>query len=59
MIQLIDDGCQQKPPLKSIMILIDFSRAYDKVWHNGLLLKVKRLGIPACYIYDQMDKKLP
>ena len=40
MIQLIDDGFQQKPRFESIMILVDFPRAFDKVC----------FGIPACYI---------
>ena len=28
-----------------ILILLDISKAFDKVWHPGLLFKLKQLGI--------------
>ena len=49
--QLIHDGFQQrKPPLRTALLLADFSRAYDRVWRKALLVKMARKGIPTCYI---------
>ena len=31
------------------MILVDFSRAYDKTWGTGFLFKMAELGMPRCY----------
>ena len=31
---------------KTLMVLVDFSRAYDRVWKDGLLAKMLKLGIP-------------
>ena len=50
-IQEVYDGFQRKkPPARSVMALVDFSRAFDKVWHTGLLYKLKRLGTPQCWV---------
>ena len=27
------------------MVFLDVSKAFDKVWHNGLIIKLKRFGI--------------
>ena len=27
------------------LVFLDISKAFDKVWHEGLLFKIKRLGI--------------
>ena len=32
------------------MVLVDFSRAYDRTWRTGLLYKMARLGLPRCYV---------
>ena len=40
--QQIDDGFQERK--KTVLALFDFSRAYDKVWRDGLLLKLQRKG---------------
>ena len=39
-IQAIEDGFQQKPMLRSILVLLDFSKAYDTVWQERLLLSM-------------------
>ena len=40
------DGVQEKLPQSSAMVLYDFSRAYDRVWRNKLLVKMIKLGMP-------------
>ena len=36
---MIDDGNDV------LMIFFDISKAFDRVWHNGLLFKLKHIGI--------------
>ena len=49
--QAVHDGFQQrKPPSRTLLALIDFSRAFDKVWHIGLLSKLLKLEMPLCWI---------
>ena len=38
--KLLDDGLEIKG------IFVDISSAFDKVWHEGLLLKLNRNGMP-------------
>lgn len=35
--------------LKTLVVYVDFSRAYDKVWKKKLLAKMGEIGIPGCY----------
>ena len=45
--QAIEDGFQMKPrSLRSVLVLLDFSKAYDTVWRQRLLLTMFRKGIP-------------
>ena len=46
-VQAIADGLQEKK--RTVLILVDFSRAYDRTWRAGLLYKMSQLGIPRCY----------
>lgn len=47
--QIVADGFQHtKPAMRTLMVLIDFKRAFDKVWHVGLLHKMVDLGTPRC-----------
>ena len=45
--QRISDGFQRKE--KSILVLLDFSKAYDTIWRQRLLLSLANLGIPPIY----------
>ena len=49
-VQSIEDGFQQKPMQRSVMALLDFSKAYDTVWREKLLLHLLDLGIPATFV---------
>jgi ribonuclease HI len=45
--QAISDGYnQQKPSSRTVLTLVDFSRAFDRVWRGGLLVKLQRMGVP-------------
>ena len=45
--QAVADGLQGRK--RTVMVLVDFSRAYDKTWRTGLLFKMAELGLPRCY----------
>ena len=45
--QTIYDGFEDGK--KTLIVYVDFSRAYDKVWKMKLLAKMGELGIPACF----------
>ena len=49
------------PPLEVRSVFLDMSKAFDKVWHEGLLYKLKSMGISG-ELYDllqnyQVDSK--
>ena len=46
--QLINNGFQFHPVSWFLLTLFDFSRAFDRVWRNSLLLKLQQLGPPRC-----------
>ena len=47
LIQRISDGFQQRPkPLRTVMVLLDYSKAYDRTWKEKLLSKIHDLGAP-------------
>jgi hypothetical protein len=49
--QAISDGFQaKKPPNRTVLALLDFSKAYDKVWRADILAKMLRKGIPVRYV---------
>ena len=49
--QEVADGLNHKPGKRTILALIDFSRAFDTVWHKGLLDKLIGYEIPTCMIH--------
>ena len=46
MVQQIDDGFQNTPMKRSVLALLDLSKAYDKVWKEKLLLDMHDKGVP-------------
>ena len=39
---------EEFPSRETRAVLLDISKAFDKVWHDGLLLKLKSYGISGC-----------
>ena len=49
--QSIWDGFQKKkPPDRTILVSIEFSKAFDSVWHCALLHKLLSLKLPPCFV---------
>ena len=48
--QSVADGFQEKKPFRTVMTLIDYSAAFDKVWHIGLQHKMIQAGIPTKFV---------
>ena len=46
LIQRISDGLQHQPAKKSVMVLLDYSKAYNRTWRERLLFKLCKLGAP-------------
>ena len=44
--QAIEDGFQQKKLHRSVLVLLDFSKAYDTVWRERLLLSMHEKSVP-------------
>ena len=49
-VQAIEDGLQQRPMKRSLLTLLDFSKAYDTVWREKLLLHMLNTGTPSPFI---------
>ena len=49
-LQKIEDGFQRKLMQRSVMVLLDFSKAYDTVWKEKLLDSMLEKGVPVTYI---------
>ena len=46
----IFEACDCSPSLEVRSVFLDISKAFDKVWHEGLLYKIKSIGISGeCY----------
>ena len=48
--QRIFDAFEQKRPHRAVLVLLDFARAYDRVWRAGLYAKMSRMGVPGCAV---------
>ena len=49
--QSIWDGFQKKkPPDRTILASVDFSKAFDLVWHSALFHKLLSLKLPPCFV---------
>ena len=44
--QAIEDGFQQRPMQRSVLTPLDFSKTYDTIWREKLLLCMLEAGIP-------------
>ena len=50
MVQAIEDGFQKKKMHRSVLVLLDYSKAYDKVWQQRLLLSMSEQGVPMTFV---------
>ena len=48
--QDVFDGLEAKNPQRSVLVLLDFSTAYDRVWKSALYKKLEDLQVPVCMI---------
>ena len=49
-VQAIENGFQQCPMKCSVLTLLNFSKAYDTIWREKLLLHMLNTGIPSPFI---------
>ena len=61
--QLIEDGFQRKKCERSVLALLDYSKAFDQVWRQKLLLSMHQKNIPMkfirwlnCFLSDRQAK---
>ena len=48
--QAIEDAFHQRPRKVSVLVLLDFSKAYDTVWRSKLLHSMLDTGVPPTYV---------
>lgn len=48
--QSVSDGFQHKPSKRTVLALLDYSKAFDKVWRTELFDQMLAMGIPKRYI---------
>ena len=48
--QAIEDAFNQTPRQSSVLVLLDFSKAYDTVWREKLLTSMLDKGVPPVYV---------
>jgi ribonuclease HI len=48
--QSISDGFQARKPLRTVLALLDFSKAFDTVWRSRLLEKMLAKGVPRRFV---------
>ena len=48
--QFVSDGFQSTNKERTVLMLFDYSKAYDTVWRTGLLQKMLDIGIPLRFV---------
>ena len=48
--QFVSDGFQSTNKERTVLMLFDYSKAYDTVWRTGLLQKMLNIGIPLRFV---------
>ena len=48
--QSIFDAFEQPKHHRAILVLLDFAKAYDRFWREGLFHKMEKMGTPGCAI---------
>ena len=49
LIDAIHQAFDSKKPFEVRAVFLDISKAFDKVWHDGLIFKMRQNGISAMY----------
>ena len=49
--QTVFDALEAQPTQRGVLALLDFTKAYNRVWRDALLHKTTRMNIPTCYIH--------
>ena len=62
-VQAIENGFSKLEPERSVLVLLDFSSAYDTVWREKLLISLYEQGIPlpfvrwlACFLSNRIAR---
>ena len=48
--QSISDGFHARKPKRTVLATVDFSKAFDSVWHPALYHKLLAAGLPPCFV---------
>ena len=48
--QFVSDGFQSTNKERTVLMLFDYSNAYDTIWRNGLLQKMLDIGVPLRFV---------
>ncbi len=47
--QSISDGYQATKPQKTVLTLLEYSKAFDRVWREDLLIRIIDKGLPIAF----------
>ena len=47
---IADSFHQSKPGARKVLATVDFSKAFDSVWHSSLFSKLFSLDLPLCFV---------
>ena len=47
---IADSFHQSKPGARTVLVTVDFAKAFDSVWHSALLSKLLSLDLPLCFV---------